>query len=492
MITFFRRLALIVAILTLLVDGIAAAADTAARQVQQVTCRVVRIAAGPHGTEAGGEFRLQEERTAFSRLHDTQVTVYFKWEASPGLHHLAATWHSPAGGSSATNAFDHTARDRLFGAYWTIPVSPAMATGKWTIDATVDGLPCGSFSFDIVDADARPAAAARRPLAPAELFDRLQGAFAELERGGAGRLKTDSAAAFLLQPGVLATAFSAIDAADTVHVTFPKGQRREVTSVTAWDRRQDWALLPTASAGTPLPVAGSPASIGDRCYSLEAGPAGTRLLADGTIVGKADAPSGGSRFIVSFTTGEGVPGAPVVNEFGEAIGVIGGGLTPGRTTLGERLRARGELRGAPVVPLSTVAVPASPSPATLQELRQKGITMAPVVAEDSVMQAGFARDIERFPVRPLDQQEGFTAADKRFFVFVSWDPKQRLRGVMKLGVYDEDNRLVVESKPAKADLKPGSTAFSQWQVPVPARPGVYRADVVMGEATLWRGFVTVK
>jgi hypothetical protein len=366
-----------------------------------------------------------------------------------------------------------------------------MPTGTWSIDATVDGAPCGSFSFEIVDSDARPAAAARRPLSPAEIFGRLQDSFAEIERSIGGPLKTDPAAAFLLQPGILATAFAAIDGADGLQMTVPRGQRREVTSVVAWNRRQDWALLATTSTVTPLAVATAPATPGDRCYSMQAGAGGARVLAEGAVIGKADG-AGGGRLIVSFENGDAAPGAPVVNEFGEVIGLVGGSLTFGKTSLIERLAARRELHGVAVVPVAAIVVPGSPSPATLAELRQRGVTIPPAVAEVSVMQSGFARDVDSSMLRSPELRSEFTAADKRFFAFVRWDPKERMRGQMRLRVYDAENRLVIESKPGKADLKPGSITLSRWQLTVPAQAGEYRADVVLDERTLWRGFFKVR
>jgi hypothetical protein len=453
-------------------------------------CRVVKVSAGPRGAEAGGDFRLEEERNAFSRTHDNQVIVYFKWESASGTHRLAATWRSPAGASSSTSAFDYTAADRLFGAYWAIPISSATPTGKWTIDAVVDGAPCGTFSFDIVDVEARPVAVARRPLSSAQMFERLDRIYVPLERRTRASVRPDTMSAFVLAPGLLATAFGAIDATDGVQAIL-KNQQSDITTVTAWDRRSDWALLAVPSADGPLPAAEAIPETGDRCFSFE-GAAGTRVLAEGALIGKAQIPGGGMRLIVSFTTGTVAPGAPVLNEFGEVIGLVGAGLTPGQVTTQDVLRARSDLRGVPVVPLSLVRVPSSPSPASLAELRERSLTVAPATGSDDITEAGFAREIQRNTNQPIDQRVVFSPADQRFSLFVVWDPKRRLRGSMLLRLYDDDNRVVAESKPSKADFKSGSRSFTQWQVQVPTRPGIYHADVLIGGATLWRGFLTIK
>jgi hypothetical protein len=114
-----------------------------------------------------------------------------------------------------------------------------------------------------------------------------------------------------------------------------------------------------------------------------------------------------------------------------------------------------------------------------------------VDGRENILSGGFARDVQKNPIRPVDQRDQFSAADKRLFVFLTWDPKERVRGTMVYRVFDEENKKVMESKPGKADFKPGAGTFSQWDIPVPPAAGSYRVDVIVGELTMWRGLFRV-
>jgi hypothetical protein len=81
--------------------------------------------------------------------------------------------------------------------------------------------------------------------------------------------------------------------------------------------------------------------------------------------------------------------------------------------------------------------------------------------------------------------------DDRFLVFVPWLPKQRLRGHMRLRIYDADNRVAVDSKPAKSDFRKEQLLLSSWSIPMLSGVGTYRADVLLDDTPMWRGFVRI-
>jgi hypothetical protein len=105
--------------------------------------RLISAALGPGGTVNDGKFVLSEERSAFSRLDDKELVVTFQWEGSPGVHRMVATWRGPDGTLSSSAPIEYQAKDRRFGAYWRFSLSPAMATGTWSVDVTIDGQPAG-------------------------------------------------------------------------------------------------------------------------------------------------------------------------------------------------------------------------------------------------------------------------------------------------------------------------------------------------------------
>ena len=224
---------------------------------------------------------------------------------------------------------------------------------------------------------------------------------------------------------------------------------------------------------------------------MEGGAAGGRVLTEGSFSGQTESPGSARRFLATFLNGSGTPGAPVLNEFGELIGIVGGASVPGMR-LGDLFRFRAELKGAPIVPVSLIRVQPEAQPSTIADLHQRGELVPPLVGDEHVMSGGFARDIVKGPVvAPSDQREEFSIREKIFAAFVTWNPLQRLKGVTKLRVYDSDNRLVGESKPDKVNVRKAQLALTSWQVSVPPTAGLYRVDVFFEEKPLWRAFVRI-
>lgn len=459
-------------------------------QAPAASFRLIRVAAGPRGAEVGGEFKLEQERATFSRSSDTQVMIQFQWEGTPGLHRLGARWRSPTGGISISE-IEYNAPGRVFGALWTLPITPSMSLGSWSIEATIDGLPSGAMTFEIVDASAPvpapPPAASRRPLAPPDLFRRLDAVYVSVERHATRSGLIDRNGGFVVGPSSVVTAFSALDAADRLELVAQDGGRKPVDIIGAWDRRQDWAVIPLdAKATTPLPAApAGSTNVGDRCYSMESGPSGQRVLSECSVVGRTTADAASAGVVVQFLTGRSVTGAPVLNEFGEVIGMVAG--PPPASYRGMTVYRVGSDPGARVLPYSAIRASGAGAAASVADLKARNVLMRAADGRDHIINGGFAREVQRNPLRPVDQREQFSSADRQLFVFLTWDPRERLRGMMVYQLFDEENRKLAESKPAKVDFKPGNGRFSYWEVPLPPRPGSYRVDVVIGDVTLWRG-----
>jgi hypothetical protein len=462
-----------------------------AATVAQAPLNVLKITAGPAGAESNGTFALTEERTVFSRATDREVIVFFQWDGVPGAHKLVAQWRSPDGGLTSSSAIDYVAKDRRFGAYWRLSLSPAMPLGTWSIEATVDGQPGGRLTFDVRD-EKVTGVVVKRPLTQAELYERLNRAFVVLERSTAAGRRLEPAGGFVTGSTRIYTALTAIDAADRVAAIGPDGARRDVTSIVSWHRRQDWAILDSSVPQDALSVAaGDSTKVGDRVYSIEGGPAG-RALTEGGITGQSDLSGVGRRLLVTFSNGTGTPGSPVMNEFGELVGMVGGANVPGATRLLDLLKFRGWMKGIPVVPMTELRVRPDAAPEPLAALQQRGDLIAALKGEEHVVSGGFAKQINRGPaVAPADQRDEFSNQDKTFVTWINWSPQERVRGQGSLRMFDVDNRVVMESKPAKIDLRKGQLTLSSWQIPVPSVPGLYRMDVTIDGKPIWRGFVRI-
>jgi hypothetical protein len=149
---------------------------------------VLTISSGPSGSEINGNFVLASERSIFNRNDDREVLVLFQWDGVPGAHRLVAQWRSPDSAATSNSAIDYVARAPRFGAYWSLPLSPSMTLGTWSIEATVDGVPAGRLTFEVTDN--RVSSSAVKPmLTPAQLYERLTRAFVPLRRSSKGRTR---------------------------------------------------------------------------------------------------------------------------------------------------------------------------------------------------------------------------------------------------------------------------------------------------------------
>jgi len=453
---------------------------------------VLKITSGPAGIESQGTFVLTEERSVFSRTSDREVIVLFQWDGVPGPHKLVAQWRSPDGGLTSTSTVDYVARDRRFGGYWRLTIAPTMPLGTWTIEVTVDGQPAGRHTFEVRD-EKVGTAVAKRPLAPPELYERLNRMFVVLERATADGQQLEPAGGLLGNGGRIYTSLAAIDATDVVRAVAADGSRRALGSVLAMNRSQDWAVLgdgPQHEASLPV-AAPDTVKIGDRCYSIEGATVGGRVLAEGSITGQGELPGAGRRLLAGFLTTGGTPGAPVLNEYGELIGVIGGGPIAGANRLMDTLRFRAELKGTPIIPFTAFRVQEQPADETLAALQQRGQLIAPLSGSEHVVSGGFARSIEKRNATPVDQKDLFSVGERTFAVFITWNPRQRLRGQVQFRVYDAANRLQMESKPSRADYRKDQFINTHWVGPLPSPPGLYRVDIVFNDRPAWRGFFRV-
>ena len=457
---------------------------------QSAPVQLLRIVSGPSGSESGGVFVLSEERSTFNRNTDREAIVYFQWQANPGPHKLVARWKGPDANFSSTSTIDYVAKDRRFGAYWRLTLSPSMPLGAWSIEVTVDGEPGGRYSFEIAET---PVAGVpvKRVLTQAELYEKLSRLFVLIERSTWAGRQLDPGAGFVSSKGKLYTAMSIVDAADTLRATFADGTRRELTAVLAWNRSQDWAVIAGPEIEVPLSIAPSDnTKVGDRCVSMEGGSTGGRVLVDCTISGRRNPATAG--LIATFLNGNGTPGAPVLNEFGELIGMVGASDVPGATRLPDVLRFRAQLKGAPIVPFDLVRVLPTAQPTLMAELRAKGELIEVITGDEHVLSGGFARGILKGnTVSPSDQRDEFSIREGKVTVFVTWNPQQRLKGATVLRLRDTENRTVVDSKPGKLDVRKGDMSLSSWQLPIVSVPGIYRADVLLDGKPIWRGFVRI-
>jgi hypothetical protein len=275
-------------------------------------------------------------------------------------------------------------------------------------------------------------------------------------------------------------------------VVLPDGATQDVAAIVAIDRAAGWAILQAATGDVPEVARASAPRIGDRCYSIQAAEGGGRMLLEGQISGTAG-PGHPSGWIATFSTGVAAAGAPVVNEFGELLGVAGR-----RPAADIPVRLRGlaasaiEFGNIPVMPIGSIGPRPGGRPQTFAELRARGDLLEPLVMEEHIVSGGFASETPRGTIPPPEiQRDEFSRADKEMVVFVTWGPRARLRGQASFNLFDSSNRKVMSSKPSKIDVRAKDLATSLWRTPVPDETGMYRAELHLDGKPVWRSYVRI-
>jgi S1-C subfamily serine protease len=469
--------------------------------------RVLRSMAGASGTESNGRLVIDDPRTVFYLGKDAKVIVYFEWEGPPGAHKFEGNWKNPDHRVVLISEFQYVASSKQFSGYWSMLLSGSEPSGLWSLEARIDGESAGELSFQLIsDPNAPPppppAPPPRQPLATADLYKRLAEVSVYIDKIDSRGKPVARGSGFYLADGRLITAFQNIDGATKLRVVSANGAEQEVTSVRSWNRWQDWAILAASGAK----VAGAPRAapkswtVGSVCFFLQSSSGAGRIMADGTIVGQNTFPRAGERLNIAESPSRGAIGSPLVNEFGDVVGMVGGSLAPGTDLMGSyMLTASPEglgqsyVRDGLAVPIQLIPEAASEEPpTTLEELARSGQMVPLLNPENRVVIGGLAAKMERgqggLPA-PSDSRQQFSHRDQKIWAYVTWNENIPFKGTVSMAVYNADNHAVGASNPQKLSLHSGALSASTWEIPVASYPsGIYRVDVSQGDEIVWRRF----
>jgi hypothetical protein len=458
---------------------------------------LVRSVSGSRGTPQGQRFVVEDPRTTFQAGKDRQVLVLFEWQGPAGRHHCEGSWRDPGGRVVFTSTGDIDASGPRFGVYWGLSLPDTVATGTWVLETTVDGEPAGMHAFQILAAPADPSApSARRPLGVADIYQRGMEATLTVEAVDSAGARLDQASGLFVSPDLVLTTFGVLNEARGVRVLAADGKRLETAAVVSWNRRANWAFLRVAGAqGKPPDRAPAPPGIGDRCYFLDVQSDGSRAIVEASVTGR----TGAGDLVISEFGGGATLGAPVLNEFGEAVGttasqvsVIGAtefDLGPIGTEAGGYSRG-GRVRGFPPQPAEGGAS------RTLEDLDRAGEFVRTLVRTPHFVHGILGTGVEhqgraQIPVA-TDQRFRFSRGEGSCVIFVTWTPAQKQDSTAAFELFDEDNRRIAGTDPRKVKLRPGESFVHSWTIsPATLVPGIYRVDVKLGPDPVWRTFFRV-
>jgi len=455
--------------------------------------RLVRSLSGPSGKVVGSDFVLDESRSRFVYPQDRSLTVYFEWEWAPGDHVLVASWRRPDGrvASVSPDVKIQSASTRLT-AYWVFEVVPTLPSGTWTVEVRIDGQPAGSHAFELAGLEGEKFT-----------LDRVSKTFAasmvRVHKLDATGREIDVNSGFVIGPNAVAGSFGDIDGADGLDLEFADGRRVKSTSVLAFSRLDDWAIIGADTASVPPMPRGDSTKV----------PIGGRLALfdvqnDARVVAPVDVGAvtavGGyaPRIFLSPAPSPEAFGGPVIDEQGTVVGIVGGSFTPGVRITGLYRMARDTIMSSTVAGTATAlsAVPASwpPPGKTLADLKAAN-AMTPVVSPMAEIHGGGLSTVvpKDILARPNNVSEVSAAHDPAISAYLYVAKVAKLsKGVVMARLVDAANVVRTESPSKKVSLQ---TAEQQLVFTFPPRgmaPGYYRIDVYWDEHVVWRAYFKVK
>lgn len=462
---------------------------------------VVRSLAGSKGAQQNGRYVIDDPRDVFYVPADQHVIVYFEWEGPLGDHHFEGLWKNPAGKAVVISDFSYKATTKRFGGYWTLDLTEAIEPGMWSLEAHVDGEVTGTHTFQVVAA-AKPAAAetARHQRSPAEIYKTTLAAIVSIDRLGTKGERSGAASGFFVADGLVLTAFQVINGASRLRITLPDGRKLETDQVAGWNRWQDWALL-KVDASAPVKLERAPANswaVGDRCFTVDVPAEGNRIIVDENIVGMHAFPQAGDRLNLSAMPLAPATGSPVLNEYGEVIGVLGGSVLPGLVvrSLSDPGSDFAPLREGSLATPITLVPSAAPgeSARTLDQLAAANEFVPPVLKPPSLLYGVLSLPGKQPKGKGelpsiANQKSEFSRRDGQVQLQLVWNPTEKGNSEITLVVYDMNNRAVVKSPPTRVKFSSGQSFTSTWNFNLSTLvPGTYRVDVLQGSVPLWRNY----
>ncbi len=462
--------------------------------------RVIRSVSGSRGSVQAGRYVVEDPRTIFYLPADREVIVYFEWEGPIGPHQFEGYWKNPEGKTVVISDFRYEAKQRRFGGYWTLALTDTTAPGIWSLEARVDGEVTGTHNFQIIAAE-KPATSepTRRILEPAEIYKRAVGSTVFIDALDEKGERFHTTSGFFVEAGVLLATFQGINGAATLRLTLPDGHRSEAREVLAWNRLQDWVLLRVDGARNPkLPRAAAASwSVGDRCYSLDTPVEGNRTIVDENVTGLASFPYAGKRLSLSHFPMPEAIGSPVLNEYGEVIGIFGGTIYPGMPSRQRVMDVAVAtlMQGPLATPIDLIPEPSTSAPSrSLSDLRAAGEFIPRVAPHPELVSAYLMTGP---PPKKNDLLLGgptkveFSRRDSASLL-MAWNPRAKGKAVVSLKVFDAVGRPVLVGPPAQLKFRAGQFMQASWNLEVGRLgAGLYRLDMLEGETPVWRTYFRV-
>lgn len=480
--------------------GGAAAKDAAAH------FRLTHAVSGSTGSQKNGSFVVEDPRSIFSITQDRQVIVYCEFEGPLGMHRIEGFWKNPSGKVVTISDFHYESRERRFSSYFTLALLDSAETGTWSLEARIDGETVGAPTFQIL-AGVAPSTMApkKRPLLPAEMYRHLSDSTVAIETLSRYGEVLSLGSGFVAAPGIVVTSYRAVDGAAKMRVRFSDGRLLETDRIASWNMDQDWAAaqIDTGSIA-PIPFMETNSwDVGDTVSFLDFALAGNRVISESTIVGKNAQGTAKERLSFAHSASHKAVGGPLLNRYGEAVGIIGNQnasiYREPSILVAAKGAARNQIPSGSTLGIPAILIPFQETNATdLGNLNRNRHSYPPLTAFRYVQYCQLTHRIDHSTgtALPLDSANAFARRDGKMAVFVRWDPKEQMKTSAFFQIYDANDTPVTppgKFKESKLNFRTGQRASSYWEWKIADMPiGHYRIDILLANEPAARAFFKIE
>ena len=467
--------------------------------------RLVRSLSGPSGKVVGSTFVFDSTRSRFVYPQDSSLTVYFEWEAQPGMHVLTGIWKQPDG-KVATISPDIKIESpgRALNCYWIFSMTPGLPNGVWTLEVRIDGQPSGSHPFEIAGmVEPKPEPAVVLPVTPKqptldEVYNAVRPSLVWIRKLDDSGRTTDSTTGFVFQQNRVVTAFQSIEGAGGLQVEFSSGRKAPVESIIVWSRTGDWAVLKTdTGSASPLLKSDATVRVGERLIVFNVdGPA--REMGGVDIVGRQGTAAADGRIQISPAVATSAAGGPLLDVFGHVVGILGCNVSPcvrysgTATSVSLALWQSFSTQNA-AAPISSIPQNLTGEGRSLEDLRVSGILSPAVAPMPELLYAGSSNILPPHGNDTLPRDiSDFSRKDDKIWVISLWAKRGKLsKGQASVTVHDAQNQLRVKPDPRKLSLMESPQRLAFGFSPSALSPGVYRVDLCWEGSPVWRTYIRI-
>ncbi len=379
--------------------------------------------------------------------------------------------------------------------YWLFELYPGMANGAWTLEVKVDGTPAGAHAFEIAG---MTETVIPKQVTPDQIFKMISPSLVWVHKLDPSGHPFDTSTGFVLQTGVIATAFQSIDSASRLEIEFTDGRREQTDQLLALSRSSDWAMI-GVNTGTAQPLTrGDPGKteVGGMVtvFNFDAG---SRVFGQVLVGATGKTPGFGSRIVFSPSLSPEAAGGPLLNEDGQLVGILGGNVTPGSRVGSKGLQINPGLWRLLGVQNAAVAINELPAqtPRTarsLAELSAAGILTAPVIPVAHFKYGGAVLSLPKDVLAAMPPDITDFSRRDQIYVYSMWAQSGKdSKGEITVKVYDPSNREILGTAPKKISLSRELSRYSVSFAAAPLANGIYRIDLNWNGQPAWRTFIRV-